>query len=60
MFSFANMQNTYSCTDGKASALCAANFSGYTYGRLITVSTAAAVLIFIVPIINALIGYTMN
>ena len=55
MTGFASMYNTSSCTGAKAAACCVANFCGYTYGRLITVSTAVAVLIFVVRIINVLI-----
>lgn len=56
MASYACMNNTASCTGAKATGYCAANFYGYTYGRLIAVSTAVAVLIFVVRIINILIA----
>ena len=55
MYGFAHSHNTVSCTGAKAAGYCAANFSGYTYGRLITVSTAAVVLIFIVLITNMMV-----
>lgn len=51
MTSFADMRKTVSGTDANAAGYCAANFCGYTYGRLNTVSTAAAVLIFIAHIL---------
>ncbi len=55
MFGFAHSHNTVSCTGAKAAGYCAANFCGYTDGRLIAVSTAVAVLIFVLRIINVLI-----
>ncbi len=51
MTCFANNANTVSGADTCAPSCCAANSCGYTYGRLITVSTAAAVLIFVVHIL---------
>ena len=51
MTSFADMRKTVYGTDANAAGYCAANFCGYTYGRLNTVSTAAAVLIFVVHIL---------
>ena len=51
MNGYASMYNTGSCTGAKATGSCSAHFCGYTYADFITVSTAAAVLIFIVRLI---------
>ena len=56
MLGFASSHNTVSCTGASAAGYCAANFCGHTYGRLIAVSTAVAVLIFLMRIINILIA----
>ena len=47
----ASMYNTVSCTGAKAAGTYSAHFCGYTYADFITVSTAAAVLIFIARLI---------